>query len=134
MQLGKSPSHDAIAKPKLLAIISIAVVSILSFPAIMPHITHPSMIYHILLHIGSLIVVIFLSAVSFLAYRRTEKLRTLLMTLGFISLVAVESLFLFAATGSVGLLEIPGINAELPHIFLLAMVTLFGLGVLKVEK
>jgi hypothetical protein len=55
------------------------------------------------------------------------------MTLGFISLVVVESLSLLSATGNIGLLEIPLINAELSHVFLLVMVTLFGLGVLRGE-
>jgi hypothetical protein len=56
------------------------------------------------------------------------------MTAGFLALCTVEFLSLFAATQNLGLLAIPGLNVELSHIFLLAMVTLFGLGVLKVDK
>jgi hypothetical protein len=135
VQLGKNPARDAITnKPRLLAIISIGVVAILSLPVILPHATHPSMIYHILLHIGSLIITIFLSVVSVLAYNRTGSIRILLMTTGFLSLVGVEFLSLFAATENLILFTIPSVNVELSHLFLLGMLTLFGLGVLKVDK
>jgi len=135
MQLGKNPVKDAITnKPRLFAIISVAIIAILSLPVILPHVTHPSMIYHILLHIGSLIITIFLSAVSILAYNRTGSIRILLMTAGFLSLVGVEFLSLFAATENLVLFTIPSVNVELSHIFLLGMLTLFGLGVLKVDK
>ncbi|MGH9879680.1 MAG: hypothetical protein ACRD5H_18785, partial [Nitrososphaerales archaeon] len=111
MQLGKSPAKAVIAnKPKLFAIISVAVVAILSLPVILPHIMHPSMIYHILLHIGSLIIAIFLSVVSALAYSRTGSKRILLMTAGFLSLVMVEFLSLFAATQDLILFTIPSVN------------------------
>ncbi len=134
MQLRKSTANDGFSKPKLFAIISIAVVAILSVPVILPHITQQYMIYHILLHIGSMIVAIFLSTVSILAYRRTGSKRILMMTFGFLSLTVVESLSLLAATGNIGLLTIPGVNIEISHIFLLGMVALFGLGVLKVDR
>ncbi len=134
MQLRKTPANDGLSKPKLFAIISIAVVAILSVPVILPHITHQYMIYHILLHIGSMIVAIFLSTVSILAYRRTGSIRVLMMTFGFLSLTVVESLSLLAATGNVSNPIIPGVNVEISHIFLLGMVALFGLGVLKVDR
>lgn len=135
MQLGKNPVKDAITnKPRLFAIISVAIIAILSLPVILPHVTHPSMIYHILLHIGSLIITIFLSTVSILAYNRTGSIRVLLMAAGFLSLVGVEFLSLFAATENLVLFTIPSVNVELSHIFLLGMLTLFGLGVLKVDK
>jgi hypothetical protein len=135
MQLGKDPARDAItSKPKLFALVSISVVAILSMPVILPHITHPSMIYHILLHIGSLIITIFLTVVSALAYNRAGNMRLLLMTAGFLSLVIVEFLSLFAATENIGFFIIPGVNVEVSHMFLLGMLALFGLGVLKVDK
>lgn len=134
MELGKTPIQETVRnKPRLFALTA-AVIAILSLPAILPHITHPSMIYHILLHLGSLVITVFLGIVSIMAYSRTGSVRMLLMTLGFISLVCVEFLSLFAATASVGILTIPGINVELSHVFLLIMLALFGLGVLKVDK
>ncbi|MGH9921198.1 MAG: hypothetical protein ACRD38_00440 [Nitrososphaerales archaeon] len=121
-------------KAKLFGVISLSVVGILSVPAILPHITHPSMIYHILLHIGSLIITVFLSVISIIAYNRTGSIRILFMTAGFLSLVVVEFLSLFAATENLGFFMIPGVNVEVSHMFLLGMLALFGLGVLKVDK
>jgi hypothetical protein len=56
------------------------------------------------------------------------------MFCGFLSLSVVELIFLFDATGDVGEIALPLIHIELPHIILLAMVALFGIGVLKVNK
>ncbi len=134
MQLRKSTANDGFSKPKLFAIISIAVVAILSVPVILPHITQQYVIYHILLHVGSVIVAIFLSVVSILAYSRTGSIRILMMTFAFLSLIVVESLSLLAATGNASNPIIPGVNVEISHIFLLVMVALFGLGVLKVDR
>jgi len=47
------------SKTKLLIAISLTTVAGLSMPVILPHINHPSMIYHIVLHIVSLIVAVF---------------------------------------------------------------------------
>ena len=121
-------------KPKLFVIISIAVIAILALPVILPHITHPSMIYHILLHMISLIVAVFLSSVSILAYSRNRNTRMLLMTVGFVLLTVIEILYLFHATANLEELIIPIVDVELSHIILLIMLTLFGIGVLKVNK
>jgi hypothetical protein len=121
-------------KPKLFVIISIAVIAILALPVILPHITHPSMIYHILLHMIGLIVAVFLSSVSILAYSRNRNTRMLLMTVGFVLLTVIEILYLFHATENLKELIIPIVDVELSHIILLIMLTLFGIGVLKVNK
>jgi hypothetical protein len=121
-------------KPKLFVIISIAVIAILALPVILPHITHPSMIYHILLHMISLIIAVFLSSVSILAYSRNRNTRMLLMTVGFVLLTVIEILYLFHATANLEELIIPIVDVELSHIIVLIMLTLFGIGVLKVNK
>ena len=121
-------------KPKLFVIISIAVIAILALPVILPHITHPSMIYHILLHMISLIIAVFLSSVSILAYSRNRNTRMLLMTVGFVLLTIIEILYLFHATANLEELIVPIVDVELSHIILLIMLTLFGIGVLKVNK
>jgi hypothetical protein len=121
-------------KPKLFVIISLAVIAILALPVILPHITHPSMIYHILLHMISLIVAVFLSSVSILAYSRNRNTRMLLMTVGFVLLTVIEILYLFHATANLEELIIPIVDVELSHIILLIMLTLFGIGLLKVNK
>lgn len=120
-------------KPKLFIIISVIVVSALAIPVIIPHSSHPQHIYHIVLHVASLILSIFLFIVSISSYLRNGGSRLLFMSLGFLALVVVETLFLFYATRGIREILIPVINIELPHIILFAMLTLFGIGVLRVN-
>jgi hypothetical protein len=122
------------SKPRLLVAVSVTVVAILSIPVILPHLNHPSMIYHIVLHLISLIVAVFLTAISAVAYRRSGSTKILFMFFGFLALTIVELIYLFNATEDIEEVAIPFIDIELPHIILLAMLTLFGLGVLKVNK
>lgn len=126
--------RSALSKPKLLLIISVTVVAILAIPVIMPHLTHISMIYHILLHIISLIIAIFLSTFSILAYKRNGGARLLFMALGFISLTAIEVLYLLYATVNIKDIIIPVVDIELPHVILFGMLALFGIGVFKVSN
>ena len=122
------------SKPKLLIVISAIVVAALSIPVLLPHLNHPTMIYHIVVHVISFIVSLFLGAISAIACRRTGNARILFMFLGFLSLSVVELIFLFDATGDISEIALPLIHIELPHIILLAMVALFGIGVIKVNK
>jgi hypothetical protein len=136
MQSGRNhaPVQESISKPILLGLITALVVGVVA-PLVIPHAAHPSMIYHILLHMAGLTIAIFLSIVSFLAYSRSTTTRTLLMTIGFMTLALVEFFYLLQAGGIVvGQFIIPTVNIELSHIILLIMVSLFGLGVLKVNK
>jgi hypothetical protein len=135
MQSGAALIQQAIgSKPKLLIIITALIIAILSIPVIVPHITHPYMIYHIFLHIASLIFALFLSVVSIISYRRTNSARILFMTLGFFALAVIEILYLFHTTANIEDVIIPIVDIELSHIILLIMLTLFGVGILKVNK
>ena len=120
-------------KPKLFVIISAIVVSALAIPLILPHTSHPQHIYHIVLHIASLILSIFLFVVSIASYVRNGGSRLLFMSLGFLSLVIVEALFLFYSARGIREILIPVVNIELPHIILFVMLTLFGIGILRVN-
>jgi hypothetical protein len=131
---GHAAVQESISKPVLLALITALVIGVVA-PLVIPHVAHPSMIYHILLHMAGLTIAIFLSIVSVLAYSRNTTTRMLLMAVGFMSLALVEFFYLLQAGGIViGQLIIPAVNIELSHIILLIMVSLFGLGVLKVNK
>lgn len=121
-------------KAKLLIAISIGAVAVLSIPVILPHLNHPSMIYHIVLHIVSLVVSVFLIAISAVAYRRSGSSRILFMFFAFLALTAVELIYLFNATEDIGEVVLPFVHIELPHIIMLVMLALFGIGVLKVNK
>jgi hypothetical protein len=135
MQKGSrgEPVQESVSKPILLGLITALVIGVVA-PLIMPHITHPSMIYHIMLHIASLTIAVFISIVSVLAYRRSAGARLLFMTLGFMALAATEFLYLLDTTGVVSVFDISTFGIELPHVILLAMLAMFGLGVLKVNK
>lgn len=135
MQSRGEPLQNIIAsKYKLFIIISVSVISILAIPVISPHLTHTNMIYHIFLHIVSLIIAIFLNVVSILAYTRNGGARLLFMSLGFLSLAIVETMYLYYSVMEVEDTTIPGVNIEIPHIILLVMLTLFGIGVFKVNN
>jgi hypothetical protein len=135
MQTGRSSVRNVVSnKPKLFVLISILVISALALPVILPHFTHPTMIYHIALHIISLILAVFLSCVSILAYNRNRNIRMLLMMFSFSLLTVVEILYLFHSTSNIQDIIVPIVDAEFSHIILLAMLTLFGIGVLKVNN
>ena len=133
MQQGRNePVRDSISKPILLGLITSLTIGVVA-PLVIPHATHPSMIFHITLHIASLTIAVFLSIIAFLAYVRSPCSRLLLMAFGFATLVAIEFLYLLDATGTLFMLDTLQIN-ELSHVILFVMLTLFGLGVLKVNK
>ena len=118
-------------KPKLLALIASVVMSILTVPVILPHIYHTDMIYHIIMHLASLIISQFLALVSILAYARTKSVKILFMTLGFVTLVAVEYVYLLSSTENIYGMFIPTVNIELSHVILLIMVIFFGVSFMK---
>jgi hypothetical protein len=131
---GLGSVQESISKPVLLGLVTALVIGVVA-PLVIPHVTHPSMIYHILLHMAGLTIAIFLSIVSVLAYSRSSTTRMLLMAVGFMSLSLVEFFYLLQAGGiPIGQVIIPAVNIELSHIMLLIMVSLFGLGVLRVNR
>jgi len=127
------PIKEPQSKPILLGLITAIVVGVVA-PLVLPHLAHPSMAYHIILHIASLTVAIFLGVVSILAYSRSTTSRFLFMTLGFIALAVVEFLYLLGAVGAGSIMDISATGIELPHVILLIMLALFALGVLRVTK
>ena len=132
---GEANGRQALSKPVLLGLTTAIVVGAL-MPLIAPHLSHPSMIYHSALHVASLSIAVFLSVVSMTAYSRAGGARLMFMMLGFIALAAVEVVYLLDSTGFfVGmLLPLAVLDIELPHIILLVMLCMFGLGVLKVNN
>ena len=124
----------ASSKPKLLAVVTVVVLSLMVVPVILPHIYDRSTIYHLLLHIISLIIAIFLGIVSMLAYLRNGSWRLLFMMLGFFLLSGVETIYLFDVSSNVEDIVIPVVDIELSHVIFLAMLTLFGIGIFTVSK
>lgn len=133
MQTGSRPLQEPASKPMLFGLTAAIVVGVIA-PLVLPHVTHPSMIYHIAIHSASVTIAAFLSIVSLFAYRRAGGTRTLFMTLGFMALGVAEVFYLLQAAGMLSILHLPNVNIEASHLILLAMLSMFGLGVLKVNK
>ncbi len=135
MQTDRVPERGtATSSAKLLAVITVSVIALLAIPVIIPHISHTGLIYHILLHVASVIIAVFLTAVSIIAYRRNHSSRLLFMMCGFAVLAFVYFLYLFYSTVNIEAVIIPIVDIELSHVILLVMLTLFGIGVLKVNR
>jgi hypothetical protein len=122
------------SRPKLLAIITLVITAIMAVPVILPHITDTSTIYHILVHLASLIIAIFLGVVSILAYLRNRSSRLLFMMFAFVSLSIIEAMYLFDVSSNIEDIVIPGVDIEVSHVIFLVTLTLFGLGVFWVSK
>ena len=134
MQTGnRRPVQEAASKPLLLGLTAAIIVGII-VPLVLPHILHPSVVYHAIIHIASIIMAAFLTLVSIMAYRRTGGTRTLFMTLGFAALGLAETFYLLQAAGLLMTMNVPTLDIDASHLILLAMLSMFGLGVLKVNK
>lgn len=135
MQTVKASINEiASSKAKLLAVVAAAVLVVMAVPVILPHITDTSMIYHLLLHVISFIVAIFLGLVSILSYLRNGRSRLLFMMFGFLLLSIIEALYLFDVSSKIQDLVIPIVDIELSHVIFLVMLTLFGIGIFRVNK
>lgn len=122
------------SKPKLFLIVTALTTGVLVPAAILPHINHPYFVYRISIHIASIIISLFLVVVSILTFRRTGSIKILYTSVAFLSLLVVEVIFLLQLIPGTSRIMIPVAYRELPHILLLIMLALFGLGVLRVEK
>jgi hypothetical protein len=135
MQTVRTSLYNIISsKLKLLAVVTAAVLAVMAVPVILPHITDTSMIYHLLLHVISIIIAIFLDLVSIVAYLRNGRSRLLFMMFGFLLLSIIEATYLFDATSKIEDIVIPIVDIELSHVIFLVMLTLFGIGIFRVNK
>jgi|SRR4051812_1641253 hypothetical protein len=85
-------------------------------------------------HIISIDMALFLLCVSILALKRTKSKKVLFTTLSFGVLLIIETLYLLQSSDIIGEFFIPYVGGELSHILLLLMVSLFAIGIIKVEK
>ncbi|MGA9151954.1 MAG: hypothetical protein WBZ36_15355 [Candidatus Nitrosopolaris sp.] len=122
------------SKSKLFLIIAALSTAVLLPIAILPHINQPYLVYRSSIHVISIIISIFLVAVSILTYRRTGSIKILYTSVAFLSLLMVELIYLLQVIPSTSELMLPMPIRMLPYTFLLVMLALFGLGVLRVER
>ncbi len=122
------------SKTNLFLVLSIMFTSIIFYPLFIPHLSHPSMIFHISIHILSLNMALFLTVISALSFKKTKSKKVLLTSLSFGILLIVEFLYLLQSSNVLGDFQIPFIDVEIPHLLLLFMLALFAVGVIKVER
>ena len=122
-------------KTNLFLVLSISFTSIVVYPILLPHLFHPGMVFHIAIHILSFdMALLFLTVISILSFKKTKTKKVLLTSLSFGVLLIVEFLYLLQSSAILGDYHIPFIEIELPHILLLLMVSLFAVGVIRVER
>ena len=118
-------------KSTLFSVIVAIIVGLLAVPIILPHIFHGFHIFHIILHIGGIVLATFLTALSIVAYARLRTKKLLLTSLGFGVLIAAESVTLLDATwpldfdiGSLSLLEVS-------HLLMIVTMGFLAMGVFR---
>ena len=121
-------------KTNLFLVLSLSVSSIIAYPFLVPHLSHPSMSYHILIHMISLDFAIFLTTISIISYQKVKSKKLLLTSISFLSLLVIEIIYLLQASHIIMIFQIPLIEVEFSHILLLFMLVLFACGVLKTDK
>ena len=121
-------------KTNLFLVLSISFTSIVIYPILLPHLFHPGMVFHIAIHILSFDMALFLTVISILSFKKTKSKKVLLTSLSFGILLIVEFLYLLQSSAILGDYHIPFIEIELPHMLLLLMVSLFAVGVIRVER
>jgi hypothetical protein len=121
-------------KFNLFLFLTIGFTSIIVYPLVMPHLTHPSMIYHIALHIISFDIALFLTTISLISYKKIKSKRVLFTFLSFGFLLVVEFMYILQSSDVLSEFRIPLIGIEIPHILLLIMLSLFAIGVMRVER
>src|SRR5688500_2237632 len=86
----------SVSKPILLGLTSAIIIGVLT-PLVIPHISHPSMIYHIILHLAGLTIASLLGLISYRAYKRVGGSRILIMSVAFMPLSTAEILYFLDA-------------------------------------
>jgi hypothetical protein len=121
-------------KTNLFLVLSLSFSSIIAYPFLIPHLTHPTMSYHIIIHMLSLDLAIFLTTISLISYRKLKSNKLLLTSFSFIFLLIIEIFYLLQASHFIQEFYIPLIEVDFSHILLMCMLILFAWGVLRVDK
>ncbi|EGG42041.1 hypothetical protein Nlim_1056 [Candidatus Nitrosarchaeum limnium SFB1] len=118
-------------KSNLFSIITLSIIAIVSIPIIIPHILHTSHFLHISLHIGELILAVFIGILSMIAYYRMRTKRLLLTMAAFSTFIAVAVVNLIESVWSsyfyVGELSL----IEISHILIFVTIGMLALGAFR---
>ena len=107
------------------------IIGILAAPVILPHIFHGYHILHIVLHVGGIVLAVFLTLLGIMAYYRLKTKRLLLTAIAFGIFICAEAVTLVDATwpmlysfGTVSLLEVG-------HLLMITTLGLLAMGVFR---
>ena len=118
-------------KSNLFTVITLAIIGIVSVPIIIPHILHTHYVLHIGLHVGELILAVFVGILSIIAYYRLRTKRLLLTTIAFSNFIAAAIISLtdtiWPFTFSAGELSL----LELSHILMFVTIGMLALGAFR---
>jgi hypothetical protein len=121
------------ADKSILTTLILATIVIFSLPLILPHITHEYMIYHVLLHMITMLIAVLLVIISSIAYYRSRSTRMLLMMVALITLSISEGINFLVSVDVLRFTSVPLINTEVPHLLILLALVFLLIGVLKVS-
>jgi hypothetical protein len=125
--------NTVFADKSILTTLILATIIVFSLPLILPHITHEYMIYHVLLHMITMLIAVLLVIISSIAYYRSRSTRMLLLMVALIALSISESINFLASVDVLRFTYVPLINIEVPHLLILLTLVFLLIGVLKVS-
>jgi uncharacterized membrane protein len=118
-------------KSALFGAVVLAVIGTLMIPIILPHMLHGLHVIHIGLHIGGLILAVFITLIANIAYFRLRTKRLLFTALAFGIFIVAESLLLVDATWPF-VFDIFGLSLlEAGHILTIGTLGLLSWGVFR---
>ena len=118
-------------KSTLFSVVVTGIVAILALPIIAPHLLHGYHLAHIFLHIGGIVLAVFISVLAGFAYYRLRTKRLLLSAIAFTNFIAAEIVLLVDATWPFiyDFNEIP--LSEMGHLLTFITLGLLALGVFR---
>jgi hypothetical protein len=94
-------------KRNLFLVSSMVFAAAIAYPIILPHIHHPSMIYHIIIHIIIFEVSLILTLISIYSYKKAKSKKVLFTSLSFGFLLVAGFLYLLETSNILVGLHIP---------------------------
>ena len=125
------PERIVERKSTLFSIVLTGVIAILAVPIITPHLFHGYHLIHIFLHVGGIVLSVFISILAGLVYYRLRTKRLLLSAVAFTAFIAAEVILLVDATWP-SAYDLGGIAfPELGHLLTFITLGLLALGVFR---
>lgn len=118
-------------KSTLFSVLVAIIVGLLAIPIILPNIFHGFHTFHILLHVGGIVLAAFLTVLGVIAYTRLRTKKLLLSSLGFGVLITAEFVTLIDVTWpftyAIGNVSLEEIN----HLLMITTLGFLAIGVFR---